>query len=78
MSLYFYNYAFFSVPLYQIVVLFNTYPFLASVLGYFINGEKVLKIELTAIVFCFLGVLCFGISKAQEEEEKSVGKATFA
>lgn len=52
------------------MVIFNTYPFLASVLGYFINGEKFMKMEIIAIIFCFTGVVFFGIGKAYKEVDQ--------
>merc|ERR1719246_160415 len=61
------------IPLSLQTILFNLNPFWVSILGYFINGEKVTSIEYICMSVSFLGVfgMCLGGSLNKEESEYS-------
>jgi len=64
------------IPLSLNTILFNLAPFWVSILGYFINGEKVATIEYICMVVSFLGV--FGMCAAgmigkEESDFSSIG-----
>jgi len=44
------------LPLFVYMIVFSTYMFWTSLLGYFILKEQVEKITMAGIVFCFIGV----------------------
>lgn len=69
-SIFFYNFSFYYLPLSQIVVIKNIYPFVASFFGYLINGEKVEKMEIVGLLVCFTGIIMFAISKSLKEDGK--------
>lgn len=62
--LFFFSIALLYVPLSQVIIIRNVYPFMASLFGYLINGEKVNKKEISGLCFCFFGILLFAISKS--------------
>lgn len=45
------------------MILFQTNPFWISILAYFINRERILRIELVAMALCFGGVMMIAYSK---------------
>ena len=51
------------VPLTTAVVIFNTAPFLVSLMGYYFNGEAIYKVEYIAMIICFACVLGITFSK---------------
>ena len=57
------------IPLSLQTILLNLAPLWVSILGYFINGEKVTTIEFICMGVSFLGVL--GMCLAQSESEYS-------
>ena len=55
----------FGIPMVPLVVqqtIFNTAPFWASILGWFLNNEKISTFEIIALILSFLGVLCVSFS----------------
>lgn len=65
-SIFAYNFAFKFMPLTQVNVIFMVYPFIASVFGYLINREPVLRVEKIAMVVSFGAIVLFTLSKAEE------------
>lgn len=62
------SFAFFMVslsmnPLIIQMVIFQTSPFWAAILGYFINKEPIMRIEYIAMAICFAGVILIALSK---------------
>lgn len=69
-SLFFKSVSMYYLPLSQVVIIRNIYPFLASFFGYLINGEKVDRMEVAGLLICFVGIVLFTISKSQDEKQK--------
>lgn len=53
-----------AIPLFISIIIFNTTPFIASILGWFFLGDKVSKTELKLMIGCFIGVLALAGAKA--------------
>jgi drug/metabolite transporter (DMT)-like permease len=45
------------------MVLFNTNPFIASLIGWMMLGEKPQKLDLICMVVCFVGIVIMAVSK---------------
>ena len=52
------------VPLSIVIILTNLAPFWASVLGYWINKEPIIKVEYAAMAICFSCVVGITLSKS--------------
>ena len=52
-----------AIPLFISIIIFNTTPFIASILGYFVLGDKVSKVEMKLMAGCFIGVLALAMAK---------------
>jgi len=63
------------LPLSLQMIMFQTNPFWASILAYFMNGESISRIEYIAMIVCFGSVLGIALSKppsaADAEDEGS-------
>ena len=51
-----------QIPLSLVVIVFNTGPFWISVLGWMINSERIVPVELLGMVLCFIGVVVISYS----------------
>ena len=51
------------LPLFIITIIFNTSPFITSIMGYVWLSDKVTKIELCLMSGCFLGVVGLALAK---------------
>jgi drug/metabolite transporter (DMT)-like permease len=56
------------LPLSLQMILFQTSPFWAGILGFFINSEPIMRFEYIAMVICFCGVLAITFSKPEAPE----------
>ena len=54
------------IPLYLAMILLQTSPFWAGILGYFINKEPIEKFEYVAMILCFTGVLIITFGKSED------------
>lgn len=54
------------LPLSLQMILFQTSPFWAGILGWFINGEKIMRLDYIGMIICFGGVLAITFSKHSE------------
>ena len=45
------------IPFSLLVIIFQTAPFWTTILSYYINGEKIFKIEILGMVLCFVAVI---------------------
>ena len=52
-----------AIPLFISIIIFNTTPFIASILGYFFLGDKVSKVEIKLMLGCFIGVVALALAK---------------
>jgi multidrug transporter EmrE-like cation transporter len=52
-----------TIPLFIGIIIFNTTPFIASILGYYFLGDKVSKTEMKLMIGCFIGVLALALAK---------------
>jgi drug/metabolite transporter (DMT)-like permease len=66
-SIFCYNFAFHYMPLTHVNVTFMIYPFIACVLAFLINGERVLTCEKVGMVSAFSGICLFTFSKGGQE-----------
>jgi len=51
------------IPISLLMILVQTSPLWTSILGYFLNNERILKVEYVAMAISFLGVLAIALSK---------------
>jgi len=61
------------LPMAVIMIIYQTNPFWNSLLSYLINGDRVQKIEIVAMVICFIGVVIIATSQLgmQSDENSS-------
>ena len=52
-----------AIPLFISIIIFNTTPFIASILGYLFLGDKVSKVEMKLMAGCFIGVVALAMAK---------------
>lgn len=52
-----------AIPLFISIIIFNTTPFIASILGYVVLGDKVSRTEIKLMVGCFVGVVALALAK---------------
>ena len=57
------------VPLIVMSTIFQTAPFWASILGYFVIGETISRFELVAMFASFGGIICICISSRQHADD---------
>ena len=60
------------IPLSLQMILFQTSPFWAGILGFFINKEPIYRFEYFAMLLCFLGVMGIAFSKPTEVDDDGV------
>ena len=58
------------VPLIVMSTIFQTAPFWASLLGYFVIGENISCFESVAMVLSFCGLICICISSSQHDNDE--------
>ena len=56
------------IPLYLVGIIQNTMPFWAAIIGYCMNREKVLKLEILCIIGCFAGLVVLMLHKKEQSE----------
>ena len=71
------------LPMAVIMIIYQTNPFWNSLLSYLINGDKVQKIEIVAMVICFIGVVIIatsqlGMSGSDEDSSSALDNTTTA
>ena len=52
-----------TIPLFISIIIFNTAPFITSLMGYIVLGDKVSKLELGLMLGCFTGVISLALAK---------------
>ena len=48
------------------MIILNSAPFITSILGYIVLGDKVTKLEVFLMLGCFVGVLTLALAKKNE------------
>ena len=66
---FFFNTSFKFAPVSLCIIIFQTYPFWASILGYFVNGEIIEHFEIVGILFSFLGICTLGLVDYREKQQ---------
>ena len=61
-NFYLFNMAFLFAPVALVSIVFQTYPFFASIYGIFINGEYVTRFEVGGMILCFGGISLLGLT----------------
>jgi len=61
-----YTFAVTKLPLSLLMIIFQTSPFWTSILAYFINNERIYKLEYASMALCFLGVCVVAFAKDQK------------
>ena len=51
------------IPLFICTIIMNTAPFVTSVMGYFVNGEKITKVEIIFMLGAFGGIILLSLTK---------------
>ena len=51
------------IPLFICTILLNTTPFIASVLGFFVNGDTISGIEVKLMFGAFVGIVLLALTK---------------
>ena len=62
----------FGVPMVPLIVMstiFQTAPFWASILGYFVLGETISCFEIVAMILSFGGMICICVSSTQHDDD---------
>jgi drug/metabolite transporter (DMT)-like permease len=65
------------LPLLILSLVGNLAPFWTSVLGYFVNGDRVLYVEFGAMVFCFLCIVGMALTKSAENAPEAFTGYTY-
>ena len=60
------------IPLSLLVIIFQTSPFWISILGYFVNYEPIVGIEVIGMVVCFIGVVVITLSQNSHATEETI------
>ena len=58
------------IPITLIIIFFQTNPLWSAILGYLINGERVQRIELFAMLLSFAGVIVIAVARSQSEQQQ--------
>ena len=72
-----------ALPLFILTINWNTNPFIAGIMGYFVNNERMTKVEILLILGCFSGVVVLALAKggvfdgANDEQDIGVGQYLF-
>ena len=64
----------FAIPMISLLVwnsIFNSWPFFATFLGWLLLGEKLIPLEIFALVASFFGVLCIASSHDDSDDASS-------
>ena len=56
------------IPITLIIIFFQTNPLWSAILGYVINGEKVERVDLLAMLLSFAGVIVIAMARSQNEK----------
>eukprot|EP00352_Strombidinopsis_acuminata_P002455 CAMPEP_0176395482 /NCGR_PEP_ID=MMETSP0126-20121128/43443_1 /TAXON_ID=141414 ORGANISM="Strombidinopsis acuminatum, Strain SPMC142" /NCGR_SAMPLE_ID=MMETSP0126 /ASSEMBLY_ACC=CAM_ASM_000229 /LENGTH=378 /DNA_ID=CAMNT_0017768385 /DNA_START=27 /DNA_END=1163 /DNA_ORIENTATION=+ len=69
------------LPMAVIMIIYQTNPFWNSLLSYWVNGDPVQKVEIVAMIICFIGVVIIATSKLGQDfslTDTSLGDTTVA
>jgi drug/metabolite transporter (DMT)-like permease len=58
------------LPISFLMILIQTSPLWTSILGYFVNGERILKLEYVAMAISFFGVSAIALSKRNSDNQE--------
>lgn len=68
---FFYNFGVYVLPISHVILIGLVAPFLASVLGYFINGEPIYFYEVSGMLLISIGIALFTLSGPDSIAEES-------